>query len=79
MVADEVRWLGEKGKELLAAYEHEKPKQRLRTFAQVEELWDRVVAPVVREFASMQEVWPGQQPPPEDSVWRENWPVPKRF
>ncbi len=79
MVADEVRWLGQKGQDLLEAYERERPQQRLRTFAQVEELWDRVVAPVVKEFASMQEVWPGQEPPPETSVWRENWPVPRRF
>jgi creatinine amidohydrolase len=78
MVADEVRWLGQKGQELMAAYEHEQPQQRLLTFAQVEELWDGVVAPVLKEFASMQDLWSGQQPPPEGSVWRGNWPVPTK-
>src|SRR5438132_11586332 len=36
MVADEVRWLGARAQELLTDYQHEKPKQILRTFEQVE-------------------------------------------
>jgi hypothetical protein len=78
MVADEVRWLGQKAQELLAAYDREQPQQRLRTYEQVEELWDGVIAPVVKEFASMQDVWGDEQPPPEGSVWRGNWRVPDR-
>jgi creatinine amidohydrolase/Fe(II)-dependent formamide hydrolase-like protein len=79
MVEDEVRWLGQKAQELLAVYDREQPKQRLRTYAQVEEMWDGVVAPVLKEFESMQDLWSGQEPPPENSAWRGNWSVPRRF
>lgn len=77
MVAEEVTWLGEKVRELLAEYEKEQPSQRLRTFEQVERLWAEVVRPAVRGFQSMQELFPGQQPPAEDSVWHANWRVPE--
>jgi creatinine amidohydrolase len=79
MVEDEVRWLGQKARELLAVYDREQPKQRLGTYAQVEEMWDGVVAPVLKEFESMQDLWSGQEPPPENSAWRGNWSVPRRF
>jgi len=75
MVADEVRWLVEKGQELLAAHASEAPSQRLKTFAQVEALWGDVVAPRLMEFETMQ-MWEGDEPPAEDSVWRANWPIP---
>ena len=39
MVADEVRWLGAKARQLLAAYDQEGPQHRLRTFSDVEALW----------------------------------------
>jgi len=77
MVADEVRWLGRKAQELLAAYQQARPAQRLRTFDQVEQLWDTVVRPALAQFRSMQDVWTGE-PPPTDSVWYENWSVPRR-
>jgi creatinine amidohydrolase len=78
MVADEVRWLGKKGQELLAAYERERPVQRLRTFEEVEALWETVVRPELMHFQSMQNVWEGQSAPPESSVWHANWRVPNR-
>jgi creatinine amidohydrolase len=78
MVADEVRWLGEKGRELLAAYESAKPGRRLRTFVQVEQLWETVVRPALPQFRSMQELQEWQEAPAEGSVWRVNWPVPER-
>ena len=78
MVADEVAWLGAKGKELLAAYEAQQPKQRLRTFEDVERLWEEVARPHLKEFRTMQELWPNQEPVPADSVWHANWKVPKR-
>ena len=78
MVRDEVRWLGEKAKELLAAYRREQPEHRLRTFEQVEVLWDTVVRPALKGFRSMQDLWQGQEPVPEDSVWHDNWRVPDR-
>src|SRR5205085_585408 len=70
MVADEVRWLGEKARELLDAYEREKPEHTLRTFEQVEQLWETVVRPALPQFRSMQELQEGQQPPADGSVWR---------
>jgi creatinine amidohydrolase len=78
MVADEVRWLGEKAKELLAAYEREKPPHKLRTFEDVEGLWETVVHPALKDFRTMQDLWAGQEAVPEDSVWHVNWRVPPR-
>jgi hypothetical protein len=76
MVADEVRWLGDKARELLAAYDAAKPAHTLRTFEQVEQLWETVVRPELKKFRSMQPLWEGRQPPAETSVWRANWAVP---
>jgi creatinine amidohydrolase len=78
MVADEVRWLGGKARELLTAYDQLQPEHRLRTFQDVEELWETVVRPRIREFRSMQQLFPNQQPVPPDSVWFANWHVPDR-
>ena len=78
MVADEVRWLGAKAQELLAAYERERPRHTLRTFEDVEVLWETVVRPQLKHFRSMQELWSGQAPVPTDSVWHPNWRVPDR-
>jgi creatinine amidohydrolase len=77
MVADEVRWLGKKAEELLAAYDYEQPRQQLRTYKDVEDLWDTVVRPELKHFRSMQDLWKGQQPVPETSVWYHNWRIPK--
>jgi len=76
MVADEVRWLGDKARDLLAAYDKERPPHRLRTFADVEGLWETVVRPRLPEFHSMQTLRPDQQPVPPESVWFANWRVP---
>lgn len=78
MIADEVRWLGEKGRELLDAYAREKPTHALRTFEQVERLWEEVVRPVFPQFQTMQPAWGDQPPVPETSVWFANWRVPDR-
>ncbi len=75
MAADEARWLAEKGRELLAAYAQARPGQWLRTFAEVESLWADVVAPRLPQFETMQ-MWEGDEPPAEGSVWRANWPIP---
>lgn len=79
MVADEVRWLGARARALLDEYAATKPAHRLRTFEQVEALWEEVVRPAVREFASMKQLAPGQEPVPPDSVWYANWRIPQRF
>jgi creatinine amidohydrolase len=74
MAADEVRWLGAKARELLAEYDRLKPAHTLRTYADVERAWREVVQPAVKDFASMQLSWDGDDPePPPDSVWHENW------
>jgi creatinine amidohydrolase len=74
MVADEVRWLGEKGRYLLAEYDRLRPAHTLRTFDDVERVWRDVVAPLLKDFICMQASW-GDAPPPENSVWWENWQV----
>jgi creatinine amidohydrolase/Fe(II)-dependent formamide hydrolase-like protein len=73
MVEDEVRWLGAKAGELLEAYGRERPKARLRTFAEVEALWREVVEPELGEFRTMQASWGSTgESVPEGSVWRVN-------
>jgi creatinine amidohydrolase/Fe(II)-dependent formamide hydrolase-like protein len=78
MVADEVRWLGEKGRELLETYAREKPVHTLRTFEQVERLWEEIVRPVFPQFQTMQSSWGDQPSIPETSVWFANARVPDR-
>ena len=78
MVRDEVRWLGAKAAALVAAYDGEPQEHRLLTFEQVEVLWDEVIRPVVKDFASMKQLGPGQDPVPESSVWHANWRIPNR-
>jgi hypothetical protein len=78
MVADEVQWLGAKARELLDAYEQARPRHQLLTFEDVEVLWETVVRPRLKEFESMQDLWPNQQPVPEGSIWHRNWRVPDR-
>lgn len=78
MVEDEIVYLHNKSQELLADYDRLQPTHRLRTYEQVEQLWDGVVKPALKDFQSMQNLWAGQQPVPEDSVWHANWCVPDR-
>lgn len=78
MVRDEVAWLGQKAKEHLDAYAAESPTQKLRTFEQVEALWDDVVRPQFKDFKTMQDSWSDDQQIPKDSVWYPNWRVPDR-
>jgi creatinine amidohydrolase len=79
MIRDEVRYLHEKAGELLAAYDRERPRHALRTYEDVERLWETVVRPRFRSFHTMQDLWAGQEPVPEDSVWYANWRVPERM
>ncbi len=74
MVNDEVRWLGAKARELLDAYDRERPSHTFRTFADVERVWEGIVRPVLPEFKSMQERM-GEDGVPEDSRWYANWKV----
>ena len=78
MVADEIRWLGAKAQELLAAYDREKPEHTLRTYEQVEQLWETAIRPELPQFRSMQQTQDDRQPPEEGSVWYPHWRVPER-
>jgi creatinine amidohydrolase len=80
MVADEVRWLGAKGKELLEEYHRDSPQPRLRTFDEVETLWAEIVRPRLESFNSMQEAPPDSEfaPVPPTSQWYANWSAPRR-
>jgi len=78
LLDSKVDWLGKRGKALLEEYGRHKPQHTLQTYEDVEKLWESVVQPHVKEFASMQDRSPGQEPVPEDSVWHANWRVPDR-
>ena len=77
MVAGQVAWLGRKGAELLDLYDAAKPAARLRTYEQVERLWDEVVMPAFGAFLTMKDSQAGGTVP-ADSVWHANWRVPAR-
>jgi len=78
MVADEIRWLGAKAGALRDEYARLQPKHSLRTFEDVEMLWEHVVAPRLPEFKTMNQFPEGRIPPAETSVWRANWHIPPR-
>ena len=78
MVQDELGWFGGKSHELLEAYASEKPEHELHTFDQVEQLWEDVVRPQLKDFETMQDGWQKGKGLPESSVWHANWEVPDR-
>lgn len=77
MVADEVAFLGRLAEELLAAYDRERPVQRLVTYEETERVWEEVVRPRLRDMLTMQQAWVGKEGGvPPSSVWYANWRVP---
>ena len=78
MVDEAVRWLGQKARELLQAYEALKPARKPLTFDDVEQIWEKEVRPRLKEFHAMKDLANGQEPPPKDSQWYANWHVPDR-
>jgi creatinine amidohydrolase len=76
MVQDEIRYLSARAKELLDEYDREKPMQRLISFQRVEQIWQEVIFPELKNFQSMKDFWPGN-PPPQDSVWFRNYQIPE--
>ncbi len=76
MVDDEVRWLGQKARELLKEFDRLKPEHRLTTFEEVEVMWDKAVKPHLGEFKTMSKDFWGSEPVPEDSVWFKNSGMP---
>ena len=80
MVADEVEWLGNKGRELLAEYDRLQPAHPFTTFEAVERAWAEVVAPRLPGFLTMQEKWEHQSEDlPPDSPWAQNRKVPQNW
>ncbi|MEZ4663116.1 MAG: hypothetical protein R2911_36670 [Caldilineaceae bacterium] len=75
MVADEVRWLGQKASALLDQYAENPPATRQPlTFMDIERIWVQEVQPVLPDFKTMKYL--ERTPPPEDSVWRVNYAIP---
>ncbi|MBE0699792.1 MAG: creatininase family protein [Anaerolineaceae bacterium] len=79
MVADEVEWLGNKARELLAEYDSLQPAHTFTTFEMVERVWQETIVPKIPAFQTMQERWEWQQPLPLGSPWQANNPVPKNW
>jgi hypothetical protein len=75
-MVDQMRWLGEKARELLALYQAVKPKREPQTFDDVERIWEEEVRPRLREFETMKRVWGEQEALAETTRWRANWAVP---
>ncbi len=78
MIASEMDGLGRRGRELLQQYQTLKPEHKLKSFGQVEEIWDREVKPALSDFEMMQDLFRGfdQAPVPEHSRWYGNWRLP---
>ena len=75
MVADVVEKLGAMAKQLLEDYAGLQPEHKPLTFDQVEEIWEQEIRPLIKNFAAMQDLQPGQEPPPKNSRWYANWRV----
>jgi creatinine amidohydrolase len=82
MVADEVRWLGQKASQMRAEYAKLKPAHdSLRSFEDVEQMWEQAIRPKVKDFASMQMRHSDHgdfEDVPADSAWFANWRIPDR-
>ena len=72
MVRDEVRMLGEKAGELLAGYEGSEDRTPL-TFMDIEEIWEREIAPRLPDFESLKMFHEDKDPPPPESIWYAQW------
>jgi len=72
MITDQVAWLGDRMRRLLADHDPERPS-RLRTFDDVETFWEETVKPALASFKSMQPTWYEKPAPDPGSRWRENW------
>jgi creatinine amidohydrolase len=79
MIADQVRFLGQKQRELLdqyAATPPRTPSHRPLSFADVERIWTDEIEPKLPDFQSMQYL--GRTPPPAGSRWLLNHEIPAR-
>ena len=74
MIGDIVAGLGSRQRELLAAWDPERPS-RLRTFDDVESFWEEEVRPRLSGFKSLRSSWYAKAEPDQGSRWRENWKI----
>ena len=72
MTEDVIERIGVKAKELMGRYSQSREKPL--TFGDVEQIWADDIQPKLKDFASLQQ---GDEAPPEDSQWRNNWTIPK--
>jgi creatinine amidohydrolase len=72
-VLDLAASLGSKAADLIAAFDDEGPERNPMTFGELEDLWERVFIPELRDYASMRTDRPE---PPQNSRWRKNWSFP---
>jgi Creatinine amidohydrolase len=74
MVERQVVWLGAKAAELIGTFEAIAPTARLRSFDDVEKLWQEAVRPALPDFLSMQpDPHRTGLAVPDDSRWAVNW------
>jgi creatinine amidohydrolase len=79
MVERQVAFLGRKAKELVAEFDRERPTVRLRSFADVDDLWEEVVEPALPSFLSMQhDPHETGEIVPDNSRWALNWKATRR-
>jgi creatinine amidohydrolase len=71
--------LGRRARELLDEYDRLQPDRRFLTYEDTETIWEQGVAPLVKDFKSMQPLADGQEAPPEGSIWRRNWQPPSKW
>ena len=76
MVDDEVSWLGNKARELLAEYAAQPDRERKPlSFLETEEVWSRHIVPRLSDFQSMQYL--DREAPPAGSRWELNYVLPQ--
>jgi hypothetical protein len=79
MVEDEIGYLGQRAREMLAEYRAAAGASRKPvSFADIERIWVESIEPKLGHFESMKEFFDGQsEPPAPDSQWRLNWAIPR--
>ncbi len=72
MTEDVIDRIGTKARDLIGQYSPSRKKPL--TFGDVEQIWSHEIQPGLKDFASLQQ---GDETPPENSQWRNNWEIPE--
>ncbi len=75
MVGDIVQHLSKKAGEMIREYDSAEGPRTPVSFADLEDIWEKEIAPGFSDLASMQI---GSDPPPRDSQWYLNYEIPDR-